>query len=126
VPGTVDDYIAAAPAEMRPGLELLRKLIRAAAPKGEEGISYGVPAYKYYGMLIFFGAAKNHLALYGAVPPRFERELAAYDTSKGTIRLSPDRPIPAALVKKLVSARVAQNEENERRRKAKNTRSRGK
>lgn len=127
----VDAYIAAAPAEMRAGLEQLRKSIRAAAPKAEEGISYGVPTYKYRGMLVSFGAAKNHLSFYGASTELLgglAGELAAYDTAntKGTIRFSPDKPIPAALIKKLVKMRVAENEDNERRRKEKKANARNK
>jgi uncharacterized protein YdhG (YjbR/CyaY superfamily) len=123
-PKNVDEYIASAPAQMRAGLEQLRKSIRAAAPKAEEGISYGVPTFKYEGMLCSFGAAKNHLSFYGAstaLLDGLDGELAAYDTAntKGTIRFSPDQRIPTALIKKLVKIRVAENEENERRRREK-------
>jgi uncharacterized protein YdhG (YjbR/CyaY superfamily) len=123
-PKTVDEYIASAPEQMRPGLLELRKSIRAAAPDAQEGISYGVPTFKHHGMLVSFGAAKHHLSFYGAstaLLDGLDGELAKYDTAKtkGTIRFSPDQPIPSALIKKLVKIRIAENEENERRRKEK-------
>jgi uncharacterized protein YdhG (YjbR/CyaY superfamily) len=104
-PRTVDEYLAPLSHEKRTALQALRKTIRAAAPKAEECISYGIPAYRLGGrMLVAFGAAANHCALYaGALPVRVhEDELAAYDTSKGTIRFQAERPLPAALVRKLV------------------------
>jgi uncharacterized protein YdhG (YjbR/CyaY superfamily) len=123
-PATVDEYIASAPEQMRGGLEAMRKAIRAAAPKADEGISYGVPTYKYLGMLCSFGAAKNHVSFYGASTELLgdrDGELAKYDTAKtkGTIRFSPDERIPVDLIKKLVKVRLTENEEKERRRKEK-------
>jgi uncharacterized protein YdhG (YjbR/CyaY superfamily) len=123
-PKTVDEYIASSPKTMQPGLERLRASIRSAAPNAEEGISYGVPTFKYHGMLVSFGAAKNHLAFYGAsaaILTGHEEELAEYDTAgtKGTIRFSPDESIPVELIKRLVKQRVAENEENDRRRQNK-------
>lgn len=109
-PNTVDDYLAGLPDDMRPALEKLRKQIKAAAPNAEEGISYQIPTYKQNGMLLSFGAWKNHCALYGISLAAFADELAAFDTSKGTIRFRPDKPLPAGLVKKIVKARIAENE----------------
>jgi len=108
----VDAYIAAAPEASRSALEKMRATIKSAAPTAEEGISYQVPSYKYKGRpLVHFGVAKKHVALYGAIPDAIDaKELAAYDTSKGTIRFPLGRPVPAPLVKKVVKARIAEIE----------------
>ena len=110
-PKTIDEYLKPLSAEKRSALQKLRKAIRAAAPKAEEVISYGVPAFRLNGRwLVAFGAATRHCAFYpGALPVRvFKKELEAYDTSKGTVRFEPRRPLPAALVRKLVKARMAE------------------
>ncbi len=108
----VDTYIAAAPDAARSALEKLRQTIRSAAPAAVEGISYQLPSYKYSGRpLIHFGAAKNHVALYGAIPNAIDaKDLAAYDTSKGTMRFPFGKSIPASLVKKIVKARITEIE----------------
>lgn len=107
---TVDAYLAAVPPAQRVALKKLRAIIRASAPQAEECISYGIPSYKLHGYLVGFGAGKNHCSFYpGAVISRFKVELKNYDTSKGTIRFQPDKPIPAALVRKLVKLRVERN-----------------
>lgn len=111
-PQTIDEYLAALGDDQRAALEKLRKTIRAAAPKAEECISYSIPAFRLNGMLVGFGAAKKHCAFYlmsAATVAAFGDELKDYDTSKGTVRFQPDDPLPAALVRKLVKARVAEN-----------------
>ena len=93
-------------------LEKLRKTTRAAAPKAEECISYQIPAFRLNGMLVGFGAAANHCAFYpmsSSTVEAHKHDLKNYDTSKGTIRFQPDQPLPAALVRKLVKARIAEN-----------------
>jgi uncharacterized protein YdhG (YjbR/CyaY superfamily) len=111
-PTTIDEYLALLSGDKRSALEKLRKAIHAAAPGVEECISYQLPAFRLDGkVLVWFGAARSHCAFYpGAVVAEFEDELAKYDTSKGTIRFSPDTPLPAGLVKKLVKARIAQRD----------------
>lgn len=97
----------------RRALQQLRETIRSAAPGATEALSYGVPAFKHHGSLVSFGAAKNHCAFYVQSPAVMEAhadELAGYDTSKGTIRFTPDEPLPSTLVKKLVKARMKENE----------------
>jgi len=107
----VDTYLGALPEEQRAALEKLRATIRAAAPDAAESISYGMPTFKYKGRpLIYFGAAKKHCALYGMHMEAHREELQRYDTSKGTIRFPSGKPLPAALVKKLVKARMAEIE----------------
>jgi uncharacterized protein YdhG (YjbR/CyaY superfamily) len=107
-PNTVDEYLEALPDDQRAALEQVRAMIKAAAPDAAEAISYGMPGYKFKGRpLIHFGAAKNHCAIYGAVVADADEDaLKGYDTSKGTIRFSPERPLPAVLVTKLVTARL--------------------
>jgi uncharacterized protein YdhG (YjbR/CyaY superfamily) len=111
-PKTIDEYLAALSNDKRAALERLRKTIRAAAPKAEECISYQIPGFRLGGrLLVSFGAAANHCAFYpGAYPVKaHQNELKAYDTSKGTIRFQADRPLPAALVRKLVKTRIAEH-----------------
>jgi uncharacterized protein YdhG (YjbR/CyaY superfamily) len=111
-PKTIDEFLAALSNDKRAALERLRKTIRAAAPKAEECISYQIPGFRLGGrLLVSFGAAANHCAFYpGAYPVKaHQNELKAYDTSKGTIRFQADRPLPAALVRKLVKTRIAEH-----------------
>jgi uncharacterized protein YdhG (YjbR/CyaY superfamily) len=109
----IDDYLARVPEPARTTLEKLRKTIKAAAPEATETISYQLPTFRHLGVLVGFGAAASHCALYlmsGTALAPFEGALSAYDTSKGTVRFPADAPLPAALVKKLVAARIAENE----------------
>jgi uncharacterized protein YdhG (YjbR/CyaY superfamily) len=106
---TIADYLAALTPDKRAALRRLRKTILVAAPRAEECISYGLPAFRLDGrMLVWFGAGANHCAFYpGAVVQAHRAELKDFRTSKGTIRFQPDHPPPAALVRKLVKARIA-------------------
>ena len=106
---TIDEYLAALPADKRAALQWLRRHIKAAAPGAEECISYGIPAFRLGGkLLVHFGAAAKHCAFYpGAVVQDHREDLRGYDISKGTIRFHPGAPPPAALVKKLVQANIA-------------------
>jgi uncharacterized protein YdhG (YjbR/CyaY superfamily) len=110
-PGTVNAYLATLSADKRAALQKLRRTIRAAAPRAEECISYQIPAFRLDGrMLVWFGAASTHCSFFpGAYPiAALKSELTAYQTSKGTIRFPPDKPLPAALVRKLIKARLAE------------------
>ena len=114
---TVDDYIAGVPEPARTTLKKVRAAIRAAAPaETTEGISWRMPMFKYEGMLLGLAAFSNHCSLFPgpAVIAALKNKLKGYRTSKGTIQFSADKPMPAALVKKVVKARIA---ENERKRK---------
>jgi len=111
----VDDYLAALPEEARATLEKLRKAIKAAAPKAVEVISYQIPTFKYHGFLVAFAAWRKHCGLYvmsKAVMEAHKDELKSYDIGKTatTIRFPANSPLPAALVRKLVKARIAENE----------------
>ena len=109
---TIDDFLANVSPEARAALEQLRGWIREAAPDAVEAIAYGVPAFKYRGRpFVSFGATQNHCAFYVQSPAVMEAhgdELATYDTSKGTVRFTPDAPLPRDLVMKLVKARMAE------------------
>ena len=108
----IDTTLAALPADQGAALQHLRETIRAAATGAEEGISYGAPAFRYRGRpLVSYGAAKAHCAFYCMSPALMverEAQLAGFETSKGTIRFTPDRPIPDALVADIVRARLAE------------------
>ena len=115
----VDEYLAGVPKEARATLEKLRKTIKAAAPMASEVISYQMPMYKHHGMVVGFAAFKDHCSIFpgSAVMDTYKKELKHYDTSKGTIRFPATKPLPAALVKKLVKARIAENEARANRKK---------
>jgi uncharacterized protein YdhG (YjbR/CyaY superfamily) len=111
---THDTYLAALPAPQRTALEKLRRAILSAAPKAEECISYGLCAFRLDRPLVAFAATKTHCAFYlmsGSTIDTHKDLLKNYDTSKGTIRFSPDEPLPTALVKKLVKSRIKENAE---------------
>jgi len=113
IPDSTTRYLEACSEEQRPALLELRGWIIAAAPEAEEGLSYGVPAFKLAGRpLVSFGAARKHCAFYvqsPAVSAAFAAELAGLDTSPGTVRFTPEHPLPRALVTRLVQARIAEN-----------------
>jgi len=109
----VDAYLASAPQDLRTVLENLRQAIKAAAPKAEEVISYQIPTYKYHGPLVHFVARESYcsfIAVSKATLEIFKSELAGYDSSGTTIHFTAAKPLPAALVKKIVKARIAENE----------------
>ena len=109
---TIDEYLAALSDDKRAALEKLRKSIRTVAPSAEECISYQLPAFRKKRMLVGFGATGNHCAFYlmsSSMVEAHKDELKDYDTSKGTIRFQADNPLPTALVRKLVKARIAEN-----------------
>lgn len=111
-PRTIDEYLAALGDNERKALDKLRRSIRAAAPKADECISYGIPAFRLDGMLVGFGASARHCSFFlmsGSTVDDHQKLLENYDTSKGTIRFPAAKPLPAALVRKLVKARLAEN-----------------
>lgn len=108
----VDAYITVAPKEVRRQLAKLRAAIKAAAPQAEERISYGMPYYAYKGRLAYFGLSQKHIGLYIPTPviEEHKKELKEYETARATVRLPLDKPVPVALVKKLIRARRQKNE----------------
>lgn len=110
-PRTPDEYMVALSDDKRTALERLRQAIKAAAPEAEECISYQLPAFRLDGkLLVAYGAAAKHCAFYpGSVLGSLKDELKGYDITKGTIRFAPNKPLPRALVRKLVKLRIAKN-----------------
>jgi uncharacterized protein YdhG (YjbR/CyaY superfamily) len=110
-PKTIDQYIAGFPPDLRRRLKTMRSTIRKAAPAAEEAISYQMPTFKLHGNLVHFAAFKNHIGFYPA--PRaieqFEKELAAYQGSKGTVQFPLDEPLPLGLISRMVKFRVKEN-----------------
>ena len=122
VASNVDQWLARLDPIQRIALERLRTQILAAAPGAKESISYGQPTYSLHGHLVSFGAFKKHLSFFPMSSTLIAKfpEAAPFATSSGTMQFQPQKPIPAALVKKLVKARVVQNLEiaDERARRA--------
>jgi uncharacterized protein YdhG (YjbR/CyaY superfamily) len=112
---TVDEYIAVQPANVREKLERLRLTIKKAAPKAEEEISYMMPAYKFHGVLVYFGAYQNHIGFYptGSGISAFKKELSVYEGSKGTVRFPINKPLPLTLIKKIVRFRLKENQQKQ-------------
>ena len=119
-PKNVDEYLAGVPESARSTLNKVRAAIRSAVPpEATEAISYRMPTFRYKGALLGFAAFSNHCSLFPmslSVMETFKNELKDFDTSKGTIRFPVDKPLSAALVKKLVKARIAENEHKKQRR----------
>ena len=111
VPSTIDDYIAESPAAVRPVLEKIRRVIREAAPGATEVISYRMPAFKGRGILVYFAAFTAHIGLFPPVSgdPAIERAIAPYAGPKGNLRFPLDRPMPYALIGRIVRLRVQQD-----------------
>src|SRR5437868_9135359 len=113
---TVDEYFSMFPATTKNILMELRETIRQAAPQAEELISYNIPAFKFHGVLVYYAAYERHIGFYPTASPMrvFKKELADYKTSKGAIQFPIGKPIPTALVKKIVKFRMNENLEKER------------
>jgi uncharacterized protein YdhG (YjbR/CyaY superfamily) len=111
-PRTIDDYLAGQSADVRAALQKVRAAIRSAAPRAEECIAYGMPAFRLNGKYVAgFRAAAHHCSFHpmsGATVAALKAELADYDTSAGTIRFPASDPLPARLVQRLVKARIAE------------------
>lgn len=108
----IDARLAALPADQRAALEALRRTIAAAAPEAEEGISYGMPAFRYHGRaLVSYAAFRAHCSFFPMSSELIElhrEELAGFSTAKGTLRFTPAHPLPADLVARIVRERMAQ------------------
>src|ERR1044071_2425689 len=112
-PTTIDEYIADFPHDVQPLLEKVRAAIRKAAPKAIEKISYQMPTFAQEGNLIHFAGYNHHIGLYPGSRPIevFKDELSKYETSKGTVRLPLDKPIPVGLITKITKFCVKRNPE---------------
>jgi uncharacterized protein YdhG (YjbR/CyaY superfamily) len=117
-PKNVDEYLSGVPEPARSTLNKMRAAIRSAVPpEATETISYRIPAFKHKGVLVWFAAFSNHCSLFptASVVEAFKNELKGFSTSKGTIHFPTDKPLSTALIKKIVKARVSQNESKKRR-----------
>lgn len=110
----VDAYLAKVTEPAQTTLQKVRATIRAAAPKeATEQLSYGMPAFRYKGALVAYAAFKNHCSFFpmsGSMLDTMRDDVAAYRTAKGTLQFATDKPLPATLIRKMVKARVAENE----------------
>jgi uncharacterized protein YdhG (YjbR/CyaY superfamily) len=116
-PKNVDEYLAGVPEPARSALKTIRAAIRSAVPpEATETISYRIPAFKHKRVLVWFAAFSHHCSLFptASVIEAFKHELKGFSTSKGTIHFPNDKPVPTALIKKLVRTRVAQSEGKKR------------
>jgi uncharacterized protein YdhG (YjbR/CyaY superfamily) len=112
-PKNFEEYLASVPAPARSALKQMRAAIRSAVPaEAIEIISYGILAFKHKRVLVWYAAFSKHCSLFptASVIEAFKEELKGFVTSKGTIQFSTDKPLPTALIKRLVKARVKQNE----------------
>ena len=110
-PKDFDEYISRYPIEVQKLLKQLRTTINKAAPKALEVISYGMPAYKLNGMLLYFAAHKNHIGFYPfrSAIIAFKKELSVYKGAVGTVQFPLDKPLPVGLITKIVKFRVKEN-----------------
>jgi uncharacterized protein YdhG (YjbR/CyaY superfamily) len=110
-PESIDEYIGASPSEVQPILKKIRMTISAAAPGAQEVISYRMPAFSRHGILVYFAAFKAHIGLYPPVSgdASLEKALSPYAGPKGNLKFPLDRPIPYALIKRVVLLRVKQD-----------------
>ncbi len=110
-PTTIDEYIAACPADVQPIMQKVRATIHQAAPEAQETISYKMPAFTLNGNLVYFGAFKNHLGFF-PIPTgieKFKKELSVYPQGRGSVQFPFDRPIPYGLIAKIVKFRAREN-----------------
>src|SRR4029077_17560342 len=107
----IDGYITLQPKETRVKLEKIRQTIKSITPDAEEVISYSMPAFKYYGIVVWFAGFKNHIGFYPMASgiETFKKELSVYKWAKGSVQFPLDKPLPIGLIKKIVKFRVKEN-----------------
>ena len=110
-PSSIDDYISGFPEPIQSLLQEIRATVKRAAPEAEEVISYGMPAFRQNGMLVYFAAFKNHIGFYPAPAgiEAFREELLAYKSTKGSVHFPFDKPLPVGLISSIVTFRLSQN-----------------
>lgn len=107
---TIDEYLAALTPPQRVFMQKLRKLIHSIVPKAEECITYSMPGFRQNSPFVAFAAFKDHYSIFpmgGATVEKFKRELKKFDTNKGTIRFTEEKPLPASLIRKIIKHRLA-------------------
>ncbi len=118
-PVNVDEYISGFPKDTQTTLEQIRRIIKKAAPGAEELISYGMPAFKLNGMLIYYAAYSNHIGFYPTPSgiKAFKKKLSIYKGAKGSVQFPLDKPMPLGLITDIVKFRVAENLQNAKNKK---------
>jgi uncharacterized protein YdhG (YjbR/CyaY superfamily) len=109
---SVEEYLASIPQDKRTFLEEIRIAIKQIAPQAEEIISYNMPAFSYYGILLYYAAHRDHIGFYpgnAKLIPLLSEELKGFKTSKGTIRIPYREPFPIELIKKIAEKRAGEN-----------------
>jgi len=108
---TIDEFIAAFPRDVQEKLKKLRDVIRKAAPSATEAIKYGIPTFVLNGNLVHFAGYEHHIGFYPAPSGilEFKKELASYESAKGSVRFPLDKPLPFTLITQIVKFRVAEN-----------------
>lgn len=108
---SISEYISLQPKSIQPLLKLLRATIKKCAPEADETISYGIPTFKLNGPLVHFGGFMKHISFFPGSSgiSNFKKELTGYKTSKGTIQLPIDKPLPLQLITKIVKFRIKEN-----------------
>jgi uncharacterized protein YdhG (YjbR/CyaY superfamily) len=117
--GTIDEYIAGFPENVRDILEALRQVIRKAAPQAEEAMRYGIPTFRLNGNLVHFAAFKNHIGFYPtpSAIETFKEDLSPYKQAKGSVQFPIDKPLPIDLIQKIVKYRVGESLESKKKEK---------
>jgi uncharacterized protein YdhG (YjbR/CyaY superfamily) len=112
----IDHYISAFPKDIQKQLEAVRKAIRKGAPEAEEVISYSMPAFKYFGILVYFAAFKSHIGFYptSSATEAFKTEFAVYKGGKGSVQFPYDQKIPLALITEVTKFRAIENLEKQK------------
>ncbi len=113
---SIDQYIGRFPEDIQIILSKLRAAVRKAAPQAVEKISYQIPTFYFNGDLVHFAAYKKHVGFYPTSSgiAAFQKELAEYETARGTVRFPIDKPLPLGLIKRIVKFRVAENSQKEK------------
>lgn len=110
-PNNINDYIAGFPMQSRKLLRQMKAVIKKAAPKAEEVISYGMPAFKFHGLLVWFAAHSKHIGFYPKTSAiqAFKKDIAKFKNAKGSVQFPLDKPLPSVLIKKIIQYRVKEN-----------------
>ena len=118
-PSNIDEYIAIFPGEVQDMLEQIRATIKQAAPKAIEVISYGMPAFKLNGILVWFAAYSKHIGFYPKASgiEVFKKELSAYKKAKGSVQFPLDKPLPLELISEIVTFRLEEDMQKEKLKK---------
>jgi uncharacterized protein YdhG (YjbR/CyaY superfamily) len=115
----VEEYISGYPAEIQKRLERIRAIVKKTAPMADEVISYGMPAYKLNGMLLYFAAHTSHIGLYPMASgiAAFKNDLSDYKSAKGSVQFPNDKPLPVSLISRILKFRVKENLEKAKAKK---------